>query len=728
MNKSGTAVNKQGLSKGVFYNVQGLTYKTDSVSGITNKKGEFLYREGEKVTFSVGDLPIGSAAGAQILTPAHLVAEVNGDIKKLTNQKATNLTRFLLCFSRNGNVENGVYLTKQIVDVINKFKHFINFDQTEMAFSLDTIIKTIYTQFDVNLPTGAQARNYMRWTLKGIKKTTDVKIPTRDGAYLLGDIFRPIAAGKYPVIMSLGAFGKAWWMGVVANQEDLVMREDWEDKFFEGKPAVIPLGMQVEQPSEYFEIAQPSDFVTQGYVVINIDGRGVGNTPGVFEQFSVNESKDYYDAIEWAGTQPWSNGKIGLFGGSYYAMNQYNVAQLQPPHLKAIVPDCGDIDSYRDYIHTGGGLYNTFNFIPWAATGKKVNWIGIALNHPFADPAIYGPKGKICITPDMKKVKVPLRIGMGIEGTIHTRGSSEAFFQAGSKNKHITVISEPGAHGWLYQKEFLGEHLEFFDHWLKGKQNGATEQPPVKVQIRTGHAGSYWLNEDDWPLKRTRYVKMYLDARSSAGTTDRNRKKDYMLSPAVPGENRSQSYPADVNWEPANLWSAGLTFTTEPTPEDIVLAGYLKLVIWVSSTTHDMELHAQVRALDENLKDVPYAVGNPEMMKFFPIAHGALKVSHRKLDPKKSTIFRPFHTHLKKDYQPLQPGEAVEAEVELWPTTAVIKKGYRLRLYIQPFSGPGFMGREFDAVDTTYQPGALNTVYTGPKYPSYLQLPMIPKK
>jgi predicted acyl esterase len=159
----------------------------------------------------------------------------------------------------------------------------------------------------------------------------------------------------------------------------------------------------------------------------------------------------------------------------------------------------------------------------------------------------------------------------------------------------------------------------------------------------------------------------------------------------------------------------------------MILAGYLKLVLWVASTTWDMQIHASVRVMDENNVQVSYTVGNLERFKSSPIGQGALKVSHRKLDPKKSTIYRPFHTHRKEDYQPLSPGEIVEAQVELWPTTALIRRGHRIVLDVQPATGEGLSPvREMG--DNSYQAGASNTIYTGLDHPSYLQLPIIPAK
>jgi predicted acyl esterase len=141
-----------------------------------------------------------------------------------------------------------------------------------------------------------------------------------------------------------------------------------------------------------------------------------------------------------------------------------------------------------------------------------------------------------------------------------------------------------------------------------------------------------------------------------------------------------------------------------------------------------MAIHAAVRAVDENNQEVLYRLArSPSILGHYsPFQRGELKVSHRKLDPDRSTIYRPYHTHLEADYQPLTPGEIVEAQVELWPGTALIKKGWRIRLDVQPVPGCG--GGTLVDLDQSYQSGSSNTIYTGPKNISYLQLAVIPDR
>ena len=160
----------------------------------------------------------------------------------------------------------------------------------------------------------------------------DVDVPMRDGARLKADVFRPYDDGKFPAILNLGPYQK--------------------DKLW-----IVPdtLG---EAPNEWmnWETVNPQWWVPRGYAAVRIDGRGSGKSPGLCEPWSLAEAVDFYDAIEWAAAQPWCNGNVGLSGISYYAINQWFVANLKPPSLKAIVPWEGFADLYRDALFHGGIL------------------------------------------------------------------------------------------------------------------------------------------------------------------------------------------------------------------------------------------------------------------------------------------------------------------------------------------------------------------------------------
>ena len=178
----------------------------------------------------------------------------------------------------------------------------------------------------------------------------------------------------------------------------------------------------------------------------------------------------------------------------------------------------------------------------------------------------------------------------------------------------------------------------------------------------------------------------------------------------APAEEGCVTYAADGTDE--------IRFVSDPLEEDLVLAGYSMSDMFVSSTSSDMKVMTSLYALDEEGDRVPYILDlNPAI----PISKGGLKISHRKEDEAKSTIYRPFHTHTKEDYMPLMPGEVVEAKVEMVPCTALIRKGWRIEFVVQannPFS-------ELTDLDDDYSEGASNSMYTGCSRPSYLQLPII---
>jgi putative CocE/NonD family hydrolase len=147
--------------------------------------------------------------------------------------------------------------------------------------------------------------------------------------------------------------GPATGVPVVFLHHFTAMLDDWD-------PAVVD-GIAAGSSNRYqnWETADPEKWVPDGYVCVRVDSRGAGRSPGYLDIFSAQETRDYYECIEWAGTQPWSNGKVGLLGISYYAISQWLVAALQPPHLAAICPWEGASDYYREFTHHGG-ILDTF--------------------------------------------------------------------------------------------------------------------------------------------------------------------------------------------------------------------------------------------------------------------------------------------------------------------------------------------------------------------------------
>lgn len=722
--------------------VSGLDYETPSQRGRTNERGEFLYREGETVTFSVGELVLGSGTGKAEMTPADLSFEVAGNIRRITNRKVTNISRLLLSLNPADDVETGITITDAVRETVNAFRYRINLNAPEDFFTEDAGVQELMAALGSKLCSPACARNHLRRRMDGIIKHTDVKIPLRSGSFLYADVFRPVKEGRYPVIISSGGYGKAFWLGKIGSEEEFELHERMEDNYFEDRPAETdyinfhiqlaggkpvpadapgfpkpgsPVNAMLTHVSEYFERANTRDWVPYGYVVVNVDSAGLGRSPGMHCQFGRPEAEDYYDSIQWAAEQPWSNGNVGIYGGSFYAMNAFNVSSLQPPALKAMIPLAGDLDPYRDYSYVGG-MCNKFGFVPRITVGE---WQGYDMveyvkEHPFDEPDAYNAEGKVAMKPDPANIKIPFWTAVPLEqGSIHTRGASEAFIHTATsrENKKLTIASEVGVHFWMYGEEILARHRAFFDHWLKGEKNGIMEDPPVDVMIRTGHGGYYWQREQEWPIARTQYKRLYLSAVSGSGADT------HALAWEPPAVDGKITYSADVPVGEAPDSTFGARFVSPPMEEDTVIAGYSKLDLYVSSTSHDMAVLANLRVLDENDQVVPVVL---DLNPAFPMAKGALKVSHRKQDLTRRTEYRPFHTHRQTDCMPLVSNQVVDCEVELFPATMRIRKGWKLLLEIQPNNSA-----EMIELHDDYRPGAENSVYTGGSTPSYLQIPVI---
>jgi predicted acyl esterase len=531
-------------------------------------------------------------------------------------------------------------------------------------------------------------------------------------------------------------YGKSFYHECICNEEDAILKEEMEDRYFSGNPD----GLQCEN----HESVNTSDWVPNGYVVIRIDSRGVCKSPGEQAPLSRQEAEDYYDAIEWAGSQPWSNGNVGLWGMSYVAMTQHNVASLQPSHLKAMIAQGTDSDPYNEYL-SGGGLWAEAWWNWWwkiwsghnhCGKRRQTDWMARLKENRFDDPASYNPHGKSFMKPEMANATAAVWIvGPQTGAVIHQLGSSETFIRAtGAKARKFDFTD-----AWFpssYDGRTVAEHRRFFDHWLKGIDNGAMDGPPVRVQVRTGNAAYFELHEETWPIARTNYTRLYLDASPSAWPGDGLRRDFMRISATPPAIENSASYDAHLELgKPVPFpkghvggtprWSTGISFVSDPLAEDMALVGYMKVGLWVASTSRDMDVHVSLRVIDEEDIEVRYETLvmpiDPEHI--FPVGYGCLKVSHRKLDMARSTEYWPVHTHAETDYAPLETDEAVAVELGLNPSTALVRKGQRLRLDIQPSAPAGIPSR---AYDETYHRGATNIIYTGPRHPSYVQLPIIP--
>jgi predicted acyl esterase len=571
----------------------------------------------------------------------------------------------------------------------------------------------------------------------GMRIDWDVPIKMDDAIVLRADVYRPIEEGRYPVIMSYGPYGK------YLHFEDLYAEQ--YRRMFQEHPDV-PSGSTNKYQN--WEVADPEKWVPDGYVCIRVDSRGAGRSPGVIDIWSAREAQDLAICIDWAGEQPWSNGKVGLNGISYYAMNQWQVAALQPRHLAAICIWEGAADFYRDMAYHGGILCNGFtqNWPPSQVysvqhgKGKggfrsRMNgdWVSgpITLSEEelganrrdFYDDCVNNPLDSSPYwqsrMPDWSKVKVPLfsSANWGGQG-LHPRGNFEGFVRAAAEEKWLEV------HGIEHWTEFYTDYgvslqKKFFGHFLKDKDTGWKKQPKVQLLIR--HPGEKFVerHENEWPLKRTQWTKFYLHP------------ADASLSTKPQPSKGSVTYGG---------FSDGVTFMTPPLEAETEITGPIASKLWVSSSTEDADLFLVVRVFTPNMKEVTFQGAlDPNT----PIAQGWLRASHRKLDKKLSLPYRPYHTHDEK--QPLTPGEVYGLDVEIWPTCIVVPKAHRIALTVRgkDYEFPGgaaaglaTLGRTFTGVgpfihnDPRDRSAAVFggdvTLHSGPDRPAYVLLPIIP--
>jgi predicted acyl esterase len=562
----------------------------------------------------------------------------------------------------------------------------------------------------------------------------DAPVEMDDGVVLRADVFRPDGDGRYPVLLTHGPYGK----GLSFQQGFAGMWQVIEAKYPE-----IPAGSSNRYQN--WETVDPDKWVPDGYVCVRVDSRGAGRSPGFLDPLSARETRDFCQCIEWAGTQPWSNGKVGLLGISYYAMNQWQVAALRPPHLAAICPWEGASDFYRD-VARHGGILHTFvaEWFPQQVLAVQHGTGERGPVNPSTGDLVAGPPTlderelaasradiaeQIRARPldddwyrersaALEQITVPVLSAANWAHALHTRGNFEGYARAGSARKWLEV------HGLEHYAEFYTDYgvtlqKRFFGHFLAGRDTGWETQAPVRLRIRHIDGSFTDRDEQEWPLARTRWTRLFLHPHGGN------------LSPDPPPGPQAAAFSAA---------GEGVTFTTAPLTEETEVTGPVAAKLFVSSSTTDADVFMVLRVLDPAGQDVTFVSGlDPAGV----ITTGWLRASHRKLDPERSLPYRPWHTH--DQLQPLTPGEQAELDVEIWPTSVIIPAGYQIAVTITgrdfEFAGSGPWPQVYgidmkglgiflhnDPADR--QPDTFagtTTVYSGTGQQSYLRLPLIPK-
>lgn len=585
-------------------------------------------------------------------------------------------------------------------------------------------------------------QNWISEVRDGMRIEWDVPIQMEDGTILRADIYRPVQDGKYPVILSLGPYAK---------------NLNFEDGYPTAWNLMVEAFPEVAQGTSTryisWETCDPEKWVPDGYALVRVDSRGAGRSPGPLRTFDSVERRDLFVSIEWAAAQSWSNGKVGLSGISYFAGNQWWVASEQPPHLSAICVWEGYGDFYRDATHHGG--------IPSPFAGNWYDMQAKVVQHGLGDrgpvsrmdgKAVCGPetltdeelranevhmKDTVAAhrfddewhqsrSAQWDRIKVPFLTAANWGGQgLHPRGSYEGFMRSAATQKWLEIHGE--AHWTHYYTDYgVALQKQFFGHFLKGEENGWDKRSPVQVQLR--RPGEQFKNpelrlENEWPLARTQWTKLHLDAEKMA------------LTPGV------VQYVSKRTYQPLQ---EPVLFKLPPFQEETELLGPMAARLHVSSETTDADIFLVVRVFDEKGQEVTF-LGTVD--PHTPFGQGWLRASHRALDEQLSKPWRPWHPH--KVAVPLKPGEVVGLDIEIVPSGMVIPAGYSIGLQVQgkdyewdgareqggramsnfknQLTGCGpFLHNDWEARPPEIYDGKV-TIHAGGDFDSYLLLPVIPK-
>lgn len=545
----------------------------------------------------------------------------------------------------------------------------------------------------------------------------DKAVKLRDGTTIYADVFRPVDQAKHPAILCISPYGKE-----VGGQalDDVPGRA--------GVPKSATSGL------ERFEGADPAYWVSKGYAVINPDPRGAYSSEGNINYWGRQYAEDGYDIVEWIAKQDWSNEKVGMAGNSWLTVSQWFIAAEQPPHLAAIAPWEGFSDHFRE-SGTRGGIPNpafpekiaeTFA----SAHGLLEDQPRMIVEYPFLNEYWQDKQARL------SRIKIPAYVVASYTNPVHTHGTFAGFREISSKDKWLRVHL---TQEWndFYNPTNVADLTKFFDHYLKGEDNGWEKTPKVRLSVYEleGH-DVINRSEQEFPLARTQYKKMYLDAKTDT----------LQLQKPQAAELSYDSESAKPE--------AVFTYKFD---KDTELTGYMKLHLWAAAADNDdMDLSVKVEKLaadgtllnHNNFSDV--------------IATGLLCASCRALDPKKSTESEPYLTGTSE--QKLQKGQIVPLEIGLWPMGMVYHKGETLRLTVGAYQNEpadlNFGRAKIDVpVDSyTYPAGTKvkketlggnstetadpaqvvtapathnkgrHILYTGGEHDSYLLVPVVPEK
>ncbi len=515
-------------------------------------------------------------------------------------------------------------------------------------------------------------------------KSTEVITPMRDGVKLAANIFLPEGEGPWPVIVTRTPYLKD---GKMFAAPDNALR-----------------------------------FTKAGYAYVVQDVRGKGRSTGFYDAFA-NDIEDGYDTIEGLAAEPWSNGKVGITGGSAMGITSNLAAISAPPHLKAAYVIVAPNETFRtSYL---GGVPEDHDLVGWLH-GQGVSDAVIA--HSLAGSTRTVFADRLGPGRSLKYVQIPIW-NVGGWYDIFNTGEIENFEvlqNEGSKgargNQRLTM--GPFGHGPLsgdlaYPGEdrlgaVNGNDIRWFDYWLKGIDNGVMDEPPVDVYVmaaaRKGALSpkNHWLHAANWPLdyRETRY---YLTP-------------DHDLSKTAP---KTEVAKTSYKFDPANpvptFGGANLTFDRGPQDQRQVKPRQDYLRFQTPALDKDTTIAGPVTVELYGATDGPDTDFEAKLVDVYPDGYEALV-----LDAPIRTRYR--NGRMPDDVKMMTPGAPEKLTIDLWNTALTFEKGHRIALHVTSSNSPRFVvnHNNGDNPEAPEPPRvATNTVYFDKDHPSALVLPIV---
>lgn len=537
-------------------------------------------------------------------------------------------------------------------------------------------------------------------------------VRTRDGVRLIADVYRPQADGKFPVLLERTPYNRAGGAGEAVKM------------------------------------------AAEGYVVILQDTRGRYDSQGEFYPFRF-ESQDGYDTVEWAARQPWCDGQVGMFGGSYVGATQMLAAISSPPHLKAIFPYVTASEYYEGWTYQGGAL------LQWFASSWSSGLVTDTLRRKAAELA--NPKAWIDALPieSYRMLALPPVSSLApyfADWVAHERDDeywrpwkiSEHYAEMNSKSLHAggwhdiflkgtinnymgmrrssparadqRLMLGPWAHaatspegkigdvtfGKAAVLDMTGTTLRWFDYALKGRRNEYATGAPVRIFVM---GENRWRDEQEFPLARTQYTNYYL-------------RGGHLLSTQAPGRETSESY----DYDPANpvptiggRLCCGNQIPPGPADERPIEKRSDVLIFSTPPLTRDIEVTGLIRAKIEAATSAPDTDFTVLLVDVEPSGYARFLTDG---------ILRARYRTSTRKAEPITPGKIYAYDIDMWATSNVFRAGHRIRLYVSSSNFPRFnrnLNTGESNLGATRMQKAHQTIYHDAAHPSALVLPVIPR-